>query len=226
MNTSTTTRPNGSAGPTDAHARTPPTAPHGHLRRRPLMIVVSTALVLVGALIGLGVWIISTDSTEIVAVRSAVDRGEVVAADDLMVVRVTVDPAVQVIPAAQLDGLIGQRAASDLVAGSLLAPGGITDLVVPRTGESLVGIALAIGQLPAEPLRPGDKVRLVQTPADQSDVPATQVTIDAVVQGVSEVGSDGQTVVVDVVVPTSRAAEVAARAATGRVALVLDSRER
>ncbi|MFZ1284414.1 MAG: SAF domain-containing protein, partial [Propionicimonas sp.] len=186
--------------------------------------MVSTALVLVGALMGLGVWTISTDSTEIVAVRSAVDRGEVVAADDLMVVRVTVDPAVQVIPAAQLDGLVGQRAASDLVAGSLLAPGGITDLVVPRTGESLVGIALAFGQLPAEPLRPGDKVRLVQTPADQADVPATQVTIDAVVQGISEVGSDGLTVVVDVVVPTSRAAEVAARAATGRVALVLESR--
>ena len=98
--------------------------------------------------------------------------------------------------------------------------------MAPATGESIVGVALATGKLPAEPLRAGDRVRLVQTPADQADVPATQVTIDALVQNVPVMSEDGQTVVIDLLVPSSRAAEVAARAATGRVALVLDSRER
>ena len=68
-------------------------------------------------------------------------------------------------------------------------------------------------------------MRLVQTPAEQAEVPAVQATVDAVVQSVAD-NADGQRVVVDVVVPSGKAAEVAARAATGRVALVLDSRER
>ncbi|MFZ0530121.1 MAG: SAF domain-containing protein [Propionicimonas sp.] len=188
--------------------------------------MVSAAMVLVGGLLGLLVWMASTSSTEVVAVRAAVARGQVISAEDLMVVRVAVDPAVQVVPAGQLTAVAGKRAAADLIPGSLLVPAGFTDLTVPHTGESLVGVALAIGKLPAEQLHPGDNVRLIQTPADQEEVSAAPVAIDAVVQGVSEVGSDGQTIVVDVVVPSSQAAGVAARAATGRVALVLDSRER
>lgn len=211
-----------------------PASPNGHvplaaapprLRRRPLMALVWIGLVLVGGALGVAVWMGSTTSSEVVAVRTAVDRGSTITASDLMVVRVAVDPSVQVVPASQLAGMVGQRAASDLAAGTLLSPGQVTSDVVPATGQSVVGVALAVGKLPAEPLRPGDQVRLVQTPADQADVPAAPVTIDAVVQSVTA-SDDGQTVVVDVLVPSARAPEVAARAATGRVAVVLDSRER
>lgn len=142
-----------------------------------------------------------------------------------MVVRVSVDPAVQVVPSSQLASLVGQRAASDLSAGTLVSPAQVQPDVLPRTGESVVGLALAVGQLPAEPLRAGDRVRLVQTPAEQAEVTTTPATIDATVQSVTN-SADGQLVVVDVVVPSAKAAEVAARAATGRVAVVLDSRER
>lgn len=197
----------------------------GKLRRRPLMALAWASLVLVGAGLGVVVWMGSTTSSEVVAVRAGVDRGELITAEDLMVVRVSVDPSVQVVPAAQLNGFVGQRAASDLTAGTLLSPSQITADVMPGTGQSVVGIALSPGKLPAEPLRPGDQVRLVQTPPEQGDVPTSQVTVDAVVQSVTP-AADGQTVVVDVVVPSSRAPEVAARAATGRVSLVLDSRER
>jgi len=190
------------------------------------MIVVAVVMVAFGALLGFVIWSTSSTSVEVVAVRSAVDRGGVISADDLMLVRVAVDPAVQVVPGARLSEMVGRRAASDLVAGSLLSPAGVSDQLAPSTGESIVGVALATGKLPAEPLRAGDKVRLVQTPADQADVPATQITIDAVVQNVPVASDDGQTVVVDLLVPSSRAAEVAARSATGRVSLVLDSRER
>jgi hypothetical protein len=189
------------------------------------MAVVFLALVVVGAALGVGVWSLSTTSVEVVAARAAIDRGQVITADDLAVARVTVDPSVPVVPAGQLAGLVGRRAASDVAAGTLLSPAQVTDVLPPATGESVVGVALATGQLPAEPLRPGDRVRLVQTPPVQGEVPATQVTIDAEVQSVTP-GEDGQSTVVDLLVPGSRAAEVAARAATGRVALVLDSRER
>lgn len=189
------------------------------------MILVSAGLVLVGAVLGIGVWLLSSSSVEVVAARAPIDRGAVIAATDLEVTRVTVDPSVPVVPASELSGLVGKRAASDIAAGTLLSPAQATGALPPGTGESVVGVALVTGQLPAERLRPGDHVRLVQTPAAQGDVPATQVTIDAEVQSVTP-AADGQTTVVDLLVPESRAAEVAARAATGRVALVLDSRER
>jgi hypothetical protein len=189
------------------------------------MVGLSAALVSLGGVIGFLVWSMSTSSAEVVAVRTAVERGQVITVADLMVLRVSVDPAVAVVPEAEFEQVVGRRAAVDLVPGSLLSPAAVTDAVVPATGESMVGIALETGQLPAEPLLPGDRVRLVQTPADQAEVPATQVTIDAVVQQLTA-APDGRTVVLDVIVPSSRAAEVAARAATGRVAVVLDSRER
>ncbi|MGC3994777.1 MAG: SAF domain-containing protein [Propionicimonas sp.] len=189
------------------------------------MAVVSAALVVFGGMFGVGVWTLATSSVEVVAARLAIDRGAVITADDLAVTRVTVDPSVPVVPAADLAGLVGKRAASDVAAGTLLSPAEVTDALPPATGDSVVGVALATGQLPAEPLRPGDRVRLVQTPQAQGEVPATQVTIDAQVQSVVQ-AADGQTTVVDLLVPSTRAAEVAARAATGRVALVLDSRER
>ena len=226
MGTTTTTRPP-STLPDGINGRKPApgAATPRKLRRGPLMILVSVGLVLIGAVLGVGVWLLSSSSVEVVAARAAIDRGAVITAADLEVTRVTVDPSVPVVPASELAGLVGKRAASDVAAGTLLSPAQVTDALPPGTGDSVVGVALTTGQLPAEPLRPGDHVRLVQTPAAQGDVPTTEVTIDAEVQSVTS-AADGQATVVDLLVPESRAAEVAARAATGRVALVLDSRER
>ncbi len=228
MGTTTTARPT-SPAPNGANGRPPAaaavTATARKLRRRPAMVLFSVGLVLIGAVLGVGVWMASTSSVEVVAARVAIERGAVISDAHLVVTRAAVDPSVPVVPAAELAGLVGKRAASDVAAGTLLSPAQVSDVLPPATGESVVGVALTTGQLPAEPLRPGDRVRLVQTPLAQGEVPATQVTIDAEVQSVTP-ATDGQTTVVDLLVPSSRAAEVAARAATGRVAVVLDSRER
>ncbi len=79
--------------------------------------------------------------------------------------------------------------------------------------------------LPAEPIAPGDAVRVVQTPGAQGEVADAPVTVSATVVGVHPSETGDQTIV-DVVVPAEAAADLAARAATGKVALVLDSRER
>jgi len=189
------------------------------------MVLVSAALVLVGAALGVGVWMLSTSSVEVVAALAPIERGAVITAADLVVTRAAVDASVQTVPAGQLDGLVGKRAASDVAAATLLTPAQVTDALPPGTGESVVGVALTTGQLPAEPLRPGDQVRLVQTPLPQGEVSATQLTIAAEVQSIAQ-ATDGPATVVDLLVPSARAADVAALAATGRVALVLDSRER
>lgn len=221
----TTTRPSATASDVNGHRRAPVTEGPKKLRRSPLMVLVSAGLVLLGAVLGVGVWMMSSTAVEVVTSRAALDRGQVISAADLAVTRAVVDPSVQVIPATQLNSLVGKRAASDVAAGTLLSPTQVTDELPPGTGDSVVGVALVAGQLPAEPLRAGDRVRLVQTPPVQGQLPKTVVTLDAEVQSVTPT-ADGQTTVVDLLVPSSRAAELAARAATGRVALVLDSRER
>lgn len=193
------------------------------LRRRPLLVVLAAALVVMGALLGVWVWSMTSSGVDVVVVRTAVDRGAVIAASDLASVRVTVDPSVHTVPASELQSLVGKRAASDLAAGTLVGPDEVVETVVPGAGESLVGVAIAPGMMPAEPLRRGDAIRLVQTPGQSGEVVGQPQTISARVVAVTP--GDTQTVV-DVIVSSDRAAELAARSATGKVSIVLDSRAR
>jgi len=108
----------------------------------------------------------------------------------------------------------------------LLTAAAVTEQLLPVAGQSLVGVAVTSSQLPAVPLQAGDRVRIVDTPAAQGEPPTvTPATISGEV--VSTVGPDdtGLTIV-NVTVAEDQAAGLAARAATSRVALVLDSRER
>jgi SAF domain len=212
-------------------AGTPPTARDviatpPKLRRRPLLVVASIAAVCLGALFG--VWAYTSVSTaqEVVAVRSSVQRGELISREDLVAVRIGLDPALSPIPASHLDGVVGQRAAMDLPAGGLVTRDSIAATVVPAQDMSVVGVALPAALLPGEPLRAGDRVRVVATPGQQGDVDeGEQRSITAAVVGIYPDADSDQTVV-SVQVPYDQAAELAARAATGKVALVLDSRER
>ena len=80
--------------------------------------------------------------------------------------------------------------------------------------------------MPAIPLQTGDQVRVVQTPGAQGQVgDAPPVTISATVVAVTR-SPDGQSALVDLLVSADAAPDLAARAATGKVAVVLDSRER
>ena len=196
------------------------------LRRRPSMVIWSIALVVLGGLLGLAIWSLSSTSSEVVAVRAAVDRGELITAEDLVVARVAIDPSLRVVPAADLPQMVGQRAVRDLAPGTLLSPDQVGPDVIPGPGQTIIGVAVGLGRLPAEPLRPGDRVRLVETSSDQGAPAAKPTAIEAVVHGVSPAGPDGVTVVVDVIVPNTAAAKVADRAAIGRLAIVLDARVR
>ena len=211
--------------PTRTEADQPVLSAPPKLRRRPVALLVSVATIVLGSILGLWVWSTAGSNTEVLAVRSLVHRGEVIEPDDLMVVRVGVDPAVRTVEAARLDEVAGQRAALDLAAGGLLAPDDVAATTLPGRGTSVVGIGLTAGMLPAEPLAAGDAVRVVQTPGAQGEVAGAPVTIPAQVVGVHASDTAGLTIV-DVLVPAETAADLAARAATGKVALVLDSRER
>src|SRR5690606_9114828 len=96
--------------------------------------------------------------------------------------------------------------------------------LVPGQGQAMVGVAVTRAQLPSEPLRPGDVIRVVETPGSQEAAPSgVPAWIEATVVR-STVDESTQQRVIDVVLPTRDALTLAARVATGRIAVVLASR--
>jgi hypothetical protein len=199
-------------------------------RRRWGLVAAAVVVVALGA-VG-NVWLLqsSTDAEQVVAARTAIERGQVITAEQLMNVSVSADPAVRTVPAPELSSLVGQRAAVDVAAGALLTADSTTAKNVPGEGVSLVGVALSPAMMPGPPLVAGDRIRVVATLGQQQDptLLADPAALDAVVvsvqAGLDSVGQ-GQTILT-VEVPEGDAAGLAAMAATGRVAVVLDSRDR
>jgi hypothetical protein len=190
------------------------------------------------ALIGLGVGLLATcgagaaylaqsssDTVAVLAVTETVHRGEVIDAARLTTARAAPDPALHPVPAGELAAVVGQRAATDLPAGTLLTGGAVTPAGLPAAGQSVVGVAVTEAQLPRAELVPGDQVRVFGTPS-AGDAPPSRPpgSVAATVAGVSDVLDSGH-LVVDVVVADDVAGTLAAMVATGRVAVVLDSAE-
>ena len=201
--------------------------PPPRLRRRPALVAASVAAICLGALLAVWAYTGASTSQDVLAVRTTVHRGELITRADLMTVRISVDPALKPLPASAAESVVGKRAAMDLAAGGLVTAEDVTSAVVPAKGMSVVGVSLPPALMPAAQLQAGDQVRIVATPGAQGDVATgtAPISIEATVVGVRGTGDAGQ-IVVDVSVPHDQGAELAARAATGKVALVLDSRER
>ena len=196
------------------------------LRRRTGLIALGIALVCLG---GAGAAYLATsvgDTAPVLTLRQDVARGEVIEAGDLTVARINGDPALRTVGESERDSIVGQRAAVDLSAGSILTPQSTTTELIPATGQSLVGVPLSPDQLPSQGLTAGDAVRIVATPREQDDPPGVAPTIyEATVVSTATLADTGQ-VVVDVTVPAASAGQLAAQVATGRIALVLDSEAR
>ncbi len=205
-----------------AHQLVPPPK----LRRRPALLVGALVAICLGALLAAWAWTATTQTQEVLVARDTIERGAVIEADDLVRVRVSADPALKPVPASQLDEVVGQRAAVDVAGGAMLTPDSFTSGVVPDGTNSIVGVAFTPAQAPGLTLQVGDHVRVVATPGQgeesRSGVPEFSEGTVAAVHASDETGQ----MVVDLLVPHADAAALAARAATGNVALILDSRER
>lgn len=229
-----TTSPPRALAPTAAPP-TPPGAPQlvaspARARRRPLLVAAGVVAVALGALVS--AWAYSSASTTqpVIAVREQVGRGQVIKDSDLVAVRTSIDPALRTLPASQTSSVVGQRAATDLLAGSLLTPAAITPALVPAQGRSVVGLALSSAKMPAAILTPGDAVRVVSTPPAGAPAPTgagAPEPVEVVARVVAVAGAPDVpgTSIVNVEVDSAAAGALAARAATGEVAVVLEARE-
>ncbi|MGC4947963.1 SAF domain-containing protein [Streptomyces sp. DT224] len=212
---------------------TPPTPPRtlATRRRRPALIGLSVALIAAGGLAGAFTVLNSGERTPVLMVAKAVPYGTVVTEGDLTVVSVGLDPALKPVKAADRDEIVGKRAATDLMAGSLVTGGSVTDKPLLTENQQLVGLRLKPGQLPSSPLSPGRSVLVVSTPdaaanADPDGKKEDEIpkTLPAQVIRVGEPDTNGN-LTVDVAVAATDGAVLAARAASGDIAVVVQPKK-
>ena len=220
----TTAREDRKPGPRVTTPERAPVSPPVKLRRRPALVVIAVIVTALGCLLGAWAWSATTNTEEVLAATHTIHRGEVIQAGDIQRIRISDDPALSPLPASAYDSVVGHRAALDISAGGLLTPDSTSNAPMPPKGQSVVGISLTPAQVPAIPMRGGDKVRIIVTPGDNGDAGGAPPFTPAVVVDTALDETTGNTVV-NVLVPYADASVLAARAATGHVALVLDSQD-
>jgi len=196
-------------------------APRRRVQIPQLMIAVF--LVAVSALVIVILFSRAAARDPILALANPVERGQVVAADDLMVVYVATDDPIASLPSDAAAGLVGLGSVADLDAGTIVTPAHFTSHSVLDDGDGVVGLALAPGEYPTPLLAPGDAVDVVVTSRSSVESGAATgdtVVASAVVFDIAEMGTRGERFI-SLQMPAGAAAEVAGAAAADQVRLVL-----
>lgn len=179
-------------------------------------LVVALLLVGVGALTSVVLHTQGSARQPVLAVANPVERGQILAAEDLRVVYLGSDDLILSVAPDQLTSLVGQVALTDLEVGTIVTTGQFAERAAVGDGEGVVGLSLSPGAYPTVQLAPGDLVDVVDT-----ESPDGVVARDAVVFDVVELGAQGVRLV-SLRLPTEMAARVAA-IAEDRLRLVLVS---
>ena len=194
-------------------------------RRRTAHILGVIALLVVCGLAAVFVVRAVQTQNRVVQVRTDISRGAVIKVTDLAEVTVGSVQGVSTVPAAQLPTLVGQRASVDLVHGSLLPEGSVSDVAVPAAKQSLVGIRLDQGRMVIGDVTPQSRVRLVVTAPQGGDPAFKDANSSREFPAVlieSTAALDGAATLINVQVAQADAGLVAQLAATNRLAVVQD----
>lgn len=195
-------------------------------QRRPRMMALGAALVVVAGLGGVALAQNLSDSYQVVAVGRDVPRGEAITPQDLINVEIpNGSTGLDTIPSSQASSLVGKLATSDLHAGTTLSPDSVASTLGVQSGHALVGIALSPSKVPASTLESGDSVTLVQVAAAGSaSIENPQMWYGTVV-AVHTSPSDSSVQIIDVQVAEDSAAQVASLASSDQIALILNSQD-
>jgi hypothetical protein len=222
------TAPNAPAVPGGAAGMAVPVpAPVGPRERRVRFghLALAIALVVVGALGTTTLVALVAADGEYLALAQDVDYGARITDADLVVVRMSNPQGINPVAAQHRARVVGNYATMPLAAGTLLVERHVTDVPHPAAGEVRLGISLRNDRLPAQPVRPGQLLLLVETGnsggSGADDRPRAARTWEAVVVGVSGEGSgsgllgggSSRLATLDVIVPARDAPVIAALAA-------------
>ena len=204
-----------------AAAPTTPEPPRIPGRRNPKWIALGIVALCLGGLLSYVIYARVATETTVVSVAQTVYRGEVIETSDLTTITLQGTTIPQAVPASDLATVVGRRAATDLVAGSVLVASSVTDETIPATGRAVVGLKLSAGRTPTS-LLPSSAVRLVALPPENGTDKLTGDTFTARVVDQTN-GADGTSILANVDVAADQAATIAQLAAQDRIALVRDA---
>lgn len=179
---------------------------------------ITVGLLIIGIFALAGGWLYSNASTTepVVALRSDMERGQPVTSNDLRVVEVGTEEALNLVAVDQSAVLIGQVALVDLEAGTLVSPEFFAAGAPIANGSGIVGMALDPGEYPTLAMRPGDRVRVVATDGDGGQEVLAE---NAEVIDVAPIGVQSQ-LFVSVAVTTEQADAIAAASAHDLIRLI------
>ena len=192
-------------------------------RRSPMLIVIGVLMIVGGMLGAYAVYVQISDTQPVIAVVSAVPRGQQITQADLAIVEVGFDPMLKPLPASELGNVVGKYAKADLVVGTFLTPDSVGNQPEPNSGEAMVGVVLATGRYPDVGLAPGNKVELVPVP-DPSNPVVPTAGIPATITSIASNGSSGNSLLFNLTVSQLDAYQVSTLAANNRLTLILISR--
>ena len=182
-------------------------------------LLIAVFVVALSALVAVVLFSRAAAREPVLALAEAVERGQVVSSDNLMVVYVASDDPITTVGSEELGALVGLSAVADLPAGTILTPAHFVSRNVLDGGEAVVGLALDPGEYPTPRLAPGDLVDVVGVDPTSSEEAGT-VVVSAEVFDVAELGTQGERFV-SLLIPTEATAEVAIASSADRVRLVL-----
>jgi hypothetical protein len=128
------------------------------------------------------------------------------------------------IPASQLDQLVGQYARVEIREGQLIDTQMVGDSGLLQPGRVAVGAALAPGRLPASGLLPGDVVDLVRVGDGEGKVIIEEAIVSSTDEGADAAAGGAAGFVVTFIVDRDDGATVSAVGAANQLAAVLVSR--
>ncbi len=196
-----------------------PAAVQLRARRDTRLVVIGILCACLGALVMAWAWSGTQQSQQVVLMTSSVARGQVIESHHLTTTTIGRAQGVSVLPAEQASELVGQHARTDLPAGSLVGPDSVGASVVPA-GAAHVGLRVAAGQLPNQPLPVGAYVTLVEVPSGMDAEREPGAEFGATVATSPVPTTDGGSWLLDVQVDQYSASSIAALAAAERIAIV------
>jgi hypothetical protein len=140
----------------------PVAAPPVRRRRSSRLLLLGVVLAVLGALLGVLLLQMTAQRESVIAVAATVPFGQAISRENLREVAVSVDNGLTTIPWSDVDSVVGQIAATDLLAGSTLTPDGMSPGGPPAAGDAVVGVAVGPGRLPVTPLHVRDEVLVVE----------------------------------------------------------------
>ena len=186
----------------------PTLVPGGGRQRRWSLALLAILITLGSALAFVVLWMNAGGREPVLALRNNVAAGQLIRADDLVVVRMSADSGIDPIPSSARDQVVDHPAATNLLAGMLLVEGTVGDADGLDSGSTVIAIPVPVEQIPTDDLDTGNSVILYRTLSDAAATEAEELG-DGTVFSVQESDDTTSDVRVSVVVNEAIAPRVA-----------------